>query len=47
MDKPCALDVDAHSAEIRQALAGCGVSLADVPAVAPARAHERESGDED
>ena len=47
LDKPCALDVDAHSAEIRQALAGCGVSLADVPAVAPARAHERESGDED
>ena len=47
LTSPCAIDVDAPSAEIEQALARCGVSLADVPTAAPTRAREREPGDED
>jgi hypothetical protein len=47
LDKPCAVDVDAPAADTKQALARCGLDLAEVPTNAPTGRAWGEAGDED
>jgi hypothetical protein len=47
LGRPCPVDVDATLAEIKQALAGCGLDLAELQPAAPMRHGKGEPGDED
>jgi predicted CXXCH cytochrome family protein len=47
LGQPCAIEVDASAADIKQALARCGLLLLDPPTSAPTGRPKGEPGDED